>query len=56
MLPLDVIKKYYPNASDEELKAIQTFVYQLCCGVMQYFYGDNWKGDIGDPDLKNEED
>jgi len=42
MLPLDVIRKYYPNASDEKLKGIQTFVYQLCCGIMQHFYGDSW--------------
>jgi hypothetical protein len=56
MLPLDVIRKYYPNRSDEDLKKIQTFVYQLCCGVMQYFYGDNWEGDIDELDLKNEED
>lgn len=55
MLPLDVIKKYYPNATEDELKGIQTFVYQLCCGVMQYFYGDNWEGDIDDPGLKNKE-
>jgi len=44
MLPLEVIKEYYPNLSDEDLKRIQVFVYQLCCGVMQYFYGDGWKG------------
>lgn len=56
MLPLDVIKKYYPNLSDEELKQVQEFVYQLCCGVMQYFYGDNWEKDIIDLNLKNEED
>lgn len=55
MLPLEVIKKYYPNATEEELKGIQTFVYQLCCGVMQYFYGDNWEGATGELHLKNEE-
>ena len=55
MLPLDVIKKYYPDLSDEELKKIQVFVYQLCCGVMQYFYRDNWEGAIDDLDLKNKE-
>lgn len=55
MLPLDVIKKYYPDLSDEKLKQIQVFVYQSCCGVMQYFYGDDWEGDIDDLDLKNEE-
>ena len=55
MLPLDVIRKYYPNLSDEQLKQIQTFIYQLCCGLMQYFYGNNWEEDMDDPDLKNEE-
>lgn len=56
MLPLDVIRKYYPNLSDEELKKIQTFVYQLCCGLMQYFYGDDWEEKIIDSDFKNGED
>lgn len=56
MLPLEVIRKYYPDLSDEELKQIQELVYLLCCGIMQYFYGDRWEGDIGDPDLKNKED
>jgi hypothetical protein len=42
MLPLDVIRKYYPNLPDEDLKKIQVFVYQLCCGLMQYFYEDEW--------------
>lgn len=56
MLPLDVIKKYYPNTSDEELKGIQTFVYELCCGMMQYFYGNDWEKDIEELDLKNKED
>lgn len=55
MLSLEVIRKYYPNATEEELKGIQTFVYQLCCGVMQYFYGGNWEEDMGDPDLENKE-
>ena len=55
MLPLDVIRKYYPNLSDEDLKKIQIFVYQLCCGIMQYFYGDNWEGDIDDLERKSEE-
>lgn len=55
MLPLDVIRKYYPNLSDEELKKIQAFVYQLCCGVMQYFYGDSWEEDTDDLDLENKE-
>ena len=55
MLPLEVIKKYYPNLSDEELKKIQVFVYELCCGLMQYFYGKDWEKDIDVPDLKNQE-
>lgn len=50
MLPLEVIRKYYPDLPDEELKKIQTFVYELCCGLMQYFYGDHWEGDIDDLD------
>lgn len=54
MLPLDVIRKYYPDLPD--LKKIQVFVYELCCGLMQYFYGDNWEGDIDDLDLKHKED
>jgi hypothetical protein len=52
MFPFDVIRKYYPNASEEELKQIQESVYLLCCGLMQYFYGDNWEEDMGDPDLE----
>jgi len=56
MLPLDEIKKYFPNASEEELKEIQVFVYQLCCGIMQYFYGSNWEEDMSNPDLVNKED
>jgi len=55
MLPVEIIKEYYPNALEEELKKIQVFVYELCCGIMQYFYGGNWEGDIDDPDLKNEQ-
>lgn len=56
MLPLDVIRKYYPDLSDEDLKKIQEFVYLLGCGIMQYFYGDYWKEAMGDPDLENKED
>ncbi len=56
MLPLDVIRKYYPDLSDEDLKKIQVFVYELCCGLMQYFYGDKWEGDIDEWDFKKEED
>jgi len=54
MLPLDVIRKYYPDLSDEDLKKIQVFVYQLCCGVMQHFYGEDWDKDIEEMDLENE--
>ena len=54
MVPLDVIRKYYPNLSDEELKKIQEFVYQLCCGIMQHFYGENWDEDSDGLDLENE--
>lgn len=39
MLPLDVMRKYYPNLSDDELKEIQEIVYLLACAVMQQFYG-----------------
>ncbi|GEM_PF-3152754 len=39
MLPIDVIRKYYTNASEEELKDIQEVVYLLACAVMQHFYG-----------------
>lgn len=39
MLPLEIIKKYYPNASEDELKDIQEVVYLLACAVMQEFYG-----------------
>ncbi|MBI2315102.1 hypothetical protein HYU93_03560 [Candidatus Daviesbacteria bacterium] len=45
MLPLKTIKKYYPNASEEELKEIQEVVYLLACAVMQEFYGLEWTGD-----------
>lgn len=39
MLPLDEIRKYYPNASEDKLKDIQEVVYLLACAVMQEFYG-----------------
>ncbi|MDP3758140.1 MAG: hypothetical protein Q8Q86_00315 [Candidatus Daviesbacteria bacterium] len=55
MLPLDVIRKYYPNLSDEELKQIQEFVYQLCCGLMQYFYGPDWEKDRDGSEWENYE-
>ena len=48
MLPLDIIKEYFPNASEEELKQIQESVYLLCCEIMQYFYGNGWEKDIID--------
>ena len=53
MLPLDVIKKYYPNASDEELREIQEVVYLLACAVMQEFYGTEWMG--GFEEIEHEE-
>ena len=55
MLTLDVIRKYYPDLSDEDLKKIQVFVYELCCGLMQYFYGGGWEKDSDEWDLGNEE-
>ncbi len=48
MLPLDVIRKYYPKASEEELKEIQEVVYLLSCAVMQEFYGTEWMGYFGE--------
>ena len=48
MLPVDVIKKYYPNASEDELKEIQEVVYLLACAVMQEFYGSKWMGSFED--------
>ncbi len=56
MLPLEVIKKYYPNATEEELKEIQEAVYLLGCAVMQHFYGEDWEKDIVDLNSENEED
>jgi len=46
VLPLDVIKKYYPNSSEDELKDIQEVVYLLACAVMQHVYGSKWMGDF----------
>ena len=46
MLPLEIIKQYYPNASEKELKEIQEVVYLLSCAVMQHFYGSKWMGDF----------
>lgn len=48
MLPLEIIKKYYPNSSEEELKEIQEVVYLLGCAVMQHFYGHKWMGGFED--------
>ena len=48
MLPLEIIKQYYPNASEDELKDIQEVVYLLACAVMQQFYGSKWMGDFED--------
>ena len=50
MLPLEIIKKYYPNASDEELNDIQEVVYLLSCAVMQHFYGSEWMGSFEESD------
>ena len=55
MLPLDVIRKYYPDLPDEDLKKIQVFIYELCCGLMQHFYGEDWDGDIDELDFEKEE-
>ncbi|MBI2315098.1 hypothetical protein HYU93_03540 [Candidatus Daviesbacteria bacterium] len=44
MLPLDVIRKYYPNSSEDELREIQEVVYLLACAVMTHFYGSEWMG------------
>ena len=56
MLPLDVIRKYYPNASEEELKEIQEVVYLLGCAVMQHFYGKDWEKDIDELNIEDKED
>lgn len=56
MLPLDVLRKYDPDLSDEDLKKIQVFIYELCCGLMQYFHRNDWEKDIEELDLKNKED
>ena len=54
MLPLDVIRKYYPDLSEDELKEIQEIVYLLSCTVMQQFYRSKWMGDFeeSNPDKK----
>ena len=48
MLPLEIIKQYYPNASEKELKDIQEVVYLLACAVMQHVYGTEWMGSFED--------
>lgn len=48
MLPLDVIRKYYPGLSEDQLKEIQEIVYLLACAVMQEFYGSEWMGSFED--------
>jgi len=50
MLPLEIIKKYYPNASEEDLKEIQKVVYLLACAIMQEFYGPEWMGSFEESD------
>ncbi len=50
MLPLDVIRKYYPDLSEDELKEIQEVVYLLSCAVMQHFYGSEWMGSFEESD------
>ena len=47
---LNVIKKYYLNLSDDELKEIQEIVYLLSCAVMQQFYGSDWMGNFEEQD------
>jgi len=32
------------------------FVYELCCGVIQYFYGDDWDKDGKDLSVENKKD
>jgi len=39
-----VIRKYYPDLSEDELKEIQEIVYLLSCTVMQQFYRSKWMG------------
>lgn len=55
MLPLDVIRKYYPNASEEELREIQEVVYLLSCAVMQEFYGSERMGGFEDSEQEEKE-
>lgn len=48
----NVIRKYYPDLSDEDLRKIQVFIYELCCELMQRFYGYDWEKDIEGLDLE----
>ena len=50
MLPLEAIRKYYPNASEEELKETQEIVFLLACAVMQHVYGSKWMGSFEEPE------
>ena len=50
MLPLEIIKKYYPNATEEELEEIREVVYLLSCAIMQEFYGSKWMGNFEESD------
>lgn len=54
MSPLKVIKKYYPNATDKELREIQEIVYLLASAVMQHFYGPKWVSYSGDLEQEGE--
>lgn len=56
MLPLEIIRKYYPDLSDEDLMKIQEFIYQLCCGIMQHFHGEDWDEDIDELSFENKKD
>lgn len=44
MLPVEIIKQYYPKASEDELKDIREVVYLLACAVMQHVYGSECMG------------
>lgn len=50
MLPITVIRKYYPNATEDELKEIQEIIYLLASAVMQHFYGSRWMGGFEEPE------
>lgn len=50
MLPLEIIKKYYPNSPEDELREIQEIVYLLACAVIQHFYGSKWMGSFEESD------